>query len=232
MASKVNYVSLGDSIATGTITPFLHIFSYVFYIQKKFRENGYKVDVYNLACDGDTSQDLLWKINNSYMFRKTIKNADFITISIGGNNLIRASSIPGFTRINVYKANYGVRSFINNWPQIIDKIKSINNKAEIVVLNLYNPYNHSQYLGRNYYYDRNLCELTDKFLIQINNAIADNSINNYMIADIYSAFKHFSKGNMYRVSCLYQGSPLLRNPHPTPEGQKIIADLISKKFYL
>ena len=230
MKGKVNFVSLGDSIATGTVTPFLSICSYVTYLQKKFREKGYKTDTYNLACDGDTTNDLLWKVSNLHRFRKIIEKANFITVSIGGNDLLKAASIPGFTSINIQKANYGIKSFMNNWPQIIDKIRSMNKEAEIVVLNIYNPYNNSQYLGRKYYYDRNLCELTDKLLIQINNSIEAYSEKNYIIADIYSEFKCFSKGDMYRVSCLYQDS-LLRNPHPTPNAQRIITDIVFEKFH-
>jgi len=229
MPATVNYVSLGDSIATGTLTPFSSIFSYVLYLKKKFCENGYKPDIYPLACDGDTSYDLLWKINHSYQFRKIIKKANFITISIGGNDLLRAMSIPDFTRIHIHKANDGLKSFINNWPKIIDTIRSINQEAKIVVLSLYNPYNHSEYLGRKYCNDRNLCELTDQFLVQINSFLAANSENKYIIADIYSTFKRFSKGDMYKVSCLYQDA-LLRNPHPTPEAQRMIADIIFEKF--
>jgi lysophospholipase L1-like esterase len=158
MVKQFNYVSLGDSIATGTLTPFSRTYSYVAYLLKKLREKGYRPNVCNLASDGDTSRDLLWKINNPYRLRKAIENADFITISIGGNDLLKASSIPGFTSINVHRANHILTNFLDNWPKIIEKIRSLNKEAKIVALNLYNPYNDSKYLGRRYYHDRNLCE--------------------------------------------------------------------------
>ncbi|MDR2932745.1 MAG: GDSL-type esterase/lipase family protein [Oscillospiraceae bacterium] len=225
MTEKLNYVSLGDSIATGTLTPFSSIPTYVFYLRKRLYDKGYKTTVYNLARDGDTSRDLLWKINHAAGFRKIIEKADVITLSIGGNDLMRSASIPGFTSINVHMAEFGARDFIRNWPKIIDGIRTINKEAKMIVLNLYNPYNSTRSLGRDYYNDRNLCELTDRFLVQMNEAIDAYSENNYMIADVYARFKNFSNGNMYRVSCLYPSS-LLRNPHPSPGAQKIMTDLI------
>ena len=223
---RVNYVSLGDSIATGTITPFSNIRSFVYYLHERFGE----ADVYNLARNGDTAGDLLCKIDNSCRFRRAIENADFITVSIGGNDLMKAASLPGFVRIDEHRASYGVKSFAANWPLIIDEIRSINRGAEIVVLNLFNPYNRSEYLERRYCGDNGLYETADKFIAQINGVIKAYSANKYEIADVYSEFERFSKGDMDRVSCLYQCSmmQMLRNPHPTPEGQRIIADAVIK----
>lgn len=222
MADKVSYVSLGDSIATGTLTPFSRTFSFVWYLRNALGEKGEQPRVCNLARNGDTSRDLLWKLQHWGFFRREIQKADMVTVSIGGNDLLRAGTIPGFSRINVHMANCGTKSFLRNWGRIVSEIRAINRTAQMVVLNVYNPYNQTGC-------DRYLCECTDRFLAQINHAIAAHSQGNYRIADCYTAYKKYAKGRMHQVSCLYPAT-LFRNPHPTPWAQGLIADLVLEQL--
>ena len=79
----IQYVALGDSITTGYRLgegeqSFAEIIA---------AENGY--ELINLAKDGATSADLLDVIQNEAN-AATLENADLITITIGGNDLMGA----------------------------------------------------------------------------------------------------------------------------------------------
>ena len=52
--------------------------------------------------DGDTSRELLHRLGQPW-FQSWVRRADLITVSIGGNNVMRAASIPGFTSVRVPK---------------------------------------------------------------------------------------------------------------------------------
>ena len=84
LAASNSYVALGDSITTGyglgsEEQSFAKIVA---------EENGYTLND-DLATDGATSGDLLGVVTDQAN-AETLKNADLITITIGGNDLMGA----------------------------------------------------------------------------------------------------------------------------------------------
>ena len=80
----ISYVALGDSITTGYKLDDPDAESFAAIIAA---ENGYELT--NLAAEGATSADLLDVIQNEAN-AATLENADLITITIGGNDLMGA----------------------------------------------------------------------------------------------------------------------------------------------
>ena len=80
-ADEKNYLALGDSISTGYG---LSQNSFVEQIADKY---GYNLT--NSAAEGETSQSLLDKLNSGSL-KSDIENADVITLTIGGNDLMNA----------------------------------------------------------------------------------------------------------------------------------------------
>lgn len=244
--TSVSYVALGDSIATGTVTQFTTITSYVTYFYQHLQSYyGRRVTVKltNLSHDGDRTNELLLKLQTDSTVRSAVTNANVITISIGGNNLMQAASIPGFTSIDPAKLDQGLRDFNDQWPQIINAIKALNRKnAKIIVATVYNPYDINEPVG--YEADQGLHELTDRYLIgsqpldgqpsynSIDNVINSNTALGYKVADTFTSFDAYSPSQMGQVTYMYPSllNYIFRNPHPNSTGQGIITGLHNKVF--
>ncbi|MGE5653688.1 MAG: GDSL-type esterase/lipase family protein [Bacillota bacterium] len=233
--SVISYVALGDSIATGTVTNWSNITSYVEYFYQYLKSYyGRKTTVTksNFAHDGHKSSDLLALLTaEASELVDAVKTADVITISIGGNNLMQAAAIPGFTDIDWPLADQGVADFATDWPQIIARIKSLNTKsAKIIVATLYNPYNIEPPVG--YEADEGLHDQTDLRMSVINGVITNNTSLGYGLADAQTAFHQYAQSTMGQVTYFYPSllMYLLRNPHPTAAGQQILTDLHKKAF--
>lgn len=228
------YLALGDSIATGTLHNFARVTSYTGYLYQTLRKRGYQTRMMSLAQDGDTTRELLYKLGQNW-FQGWVRHADLITLSIGGNNLMRAASIPGFTSVCVPKAEAGVCAFCSDWEKIIERLRVLNPHCSLIIMTVYNPYNHTQNLSSGYRADSGLWGLTERYLRKINGVIESQCRGRYEIADIHKLFDRFSHGGMGWVASLYSsGLYILRNPHPTSYGHRLIscahAEVIEKQL--
>lgn len=224
----IRYVSLGDSIATGTTTPITSPTNpYVDQFESYLRLANPGIDIIRSAFenDGDRTNELLNKLQTNSTMQEAVTNADYITVSIGGNNLMQACKtwlgLYDFFNPNLAVAEQGYRDFVVQWGAIMVEIRSRNPDAVVIVMNQYNPFNTSDTVMHtfvdNYYFK------TDK--TGINDLIASGAENySYKIADVYSAFDQYSAGKMDQVTLLYPSS-LTRNPHPNQAGQDIIFGL-------
>lgn len=220
----LNYLALGDSIATGCLTYWAATDGYPVYLARQLARRR-PVNLTNYAVNGDTSGGLLWKLTHLANYRRAVRNAGLITLSIGGNDLLRAASVPGFTSINKTMGRQGQACFLRHFPHIISTIRQLNPDATLVVMTIYNPYCSSRNLG-GATCDRGLHELTERYLASINSAIWAGCGQDYAVADVHSTFFRYRFGRMNRVVSLYPSSGfLLRNPHPSPYGHRLIARL-------
>lgn len=234
----ITYVSLGDSIAKGTIYPGKTNLSFVDYFHDYLiRENpGDNVYLKRFEQDGHRTNDLIVKLKENRSIKNAISQANIITLSIGGNNLMQAakdkSSLTGYdwTNLDLYVADRGHYDFSIHWPWIINYIRTLNPYATLIVLTVFNPYNLS---------DKNYRYIVDSYLFRagdqgINDIIKDSSNLGYEIADVYSSFdNYFNK--MGEITYFYPSNfdpvgNLTRNPHPKPKGHQIIYSLVKKAY--
>ena len=230
--NHLNYLALGDSIATGTITYFSSTQSYARYLAGALGRYYKPLSYKNMAVDGDSTGRLLWRLSNNEVLRSLVSRADIITLSIGGNDLLRAASVPGFTSLDLPTARQAIYSFPQNWDKTIRTIRVLNPEAPLLTMTLYNPYCASSSLPGRYLSDRGLHEGVEKLLAPLNDTIVANQAAGYHVVDVYSAFRQFSYGQMGRVVCLYpsSGGYIMRNPHPTPWGHRLISRLHLETF--
>lgn len=134
----LNFLLLGDSIAYGAG---LLNHDEACYGKMVCNTNGYNYK--NDAIKGFTSGDLLAYLDDKSV-QKDIKNADIIDISIGANDIIRASNymwmitcaaVGNFNPLK--RAIDGITG--KNLGKIITKIKELNPDAKILVQTIYNP---------------------------------------------------------------------------------------------
>lgn len=231
---EINYVVLGDSIATGTIAydyipPEIPYPAYF----KAFieEESGLPVNVDDFSEDGDKSGDLLNKLQNDGAMREAIMDADYVTVSIGGNDLMAAAKYSffginyyDFDRIDTAKAETGRVNFIANFPLIVSELRTLNPDAQIFINTIYNPFNMSS--------DADNYDLVEGYLDKgdgsgINETIL--SETGYDVVDVHQAFDEGYADAKDQVTYMYIPDLILwfelRNPHPNSQGQSIIEDL-------
>lgn len=234
----LRYTALGDSIGTGTIYPGKRIETYVTYFSQ-YLETEYgsgNVTAENFCEDGDTTGDLLgWLQVDGSRLVQSVMDADVITVSIGGNNLMQAcadgSALGGydFNSINIARAELGRADFQTQFPKIIKRIKALNPDAAILVNSLYNPYNPS---------DAAMRDTVESFLFNagsgINDVIYADTGLGYSVADVYTAFQAYAEeGDMGAVTYFYPTDlwgRLTRNPHPKALGQSILYRLNAEEY--
>lgn len=134
-AASIDYLLLGDSIAAGAgvINP-----DEACYGKLVADTNGYSYT--NEAVSGSPSASLLAKLQRSSV-QAAVKNAEIISISIGGNDYLESnwiglllSSMTNYKMLDRVQA-----SFAENFAKIIESIRALNPRARILVQTIYNP---------------------------------------------------------------------------------------------
>lgn len=210
-------VSLGDSVPYGynlgknNNHPSKAAFPYLI---------GEKADlrVRNLSVYGWQTSDLLAAIETNKKYQKAIHHADYITITVGGNDFIeilRAANAESGGDPDLFKyliqQKLSTSQAFENLAASIYEIRTISD-APIVLYNMYNPFQTNDPLHN----------VSNLFLPQVNAAFAEvaHSFNNVHIADAYSAF-----GSNQEKYVLPQ------DIHPTKAGQKKLAKIGIKAFH-
>lgn len=155
---------------------------------------------------------MLKALQTDQNYRQTIRHSDYITLTIGNNDLIailRAVSIESNGDSTLYepllRQKLAASNVFGNVAQVITKTRALTD-SPIVLYNVYNPFQ----LNDPLHY------LADAFLPQINAAIAGLTFAapNVYLADADGAF-----GNN-------QASFVIQDDvHPTAAGQAVLAEI-------
>lgn len=135
-SSKPTLLILGDSIAYGHNMKDNEKYGYL--VAKKL-----DYELVNKAVSGHKTTDLISLLKNNDDVKNAVKEANYINISIGGNDLQGDSNLP--TILNNYFAGNKtsledlVNKMATNFAEIIDLINNLNKNVVITVLNSYVP---------------------------------------------------------------------------------------------
>ncbi|NWQ39536.1 hypothetical protein MLOOGBEN_02340 [Bacillus sp. EB106-08-02-XG196] len=131
----IDYVALGDSLAAGA-TPFgKKDFGYPDYLAKRFEQSQYTVDFDNFAVGGYKSGDVVNQVLTNPDVIASIKEAEYLTIDIGGNDLLSVvltkGDVPAAIGTTAAKIDF-----------ILKTIDSLNPNAKVYVMGYFNvlPY--------------------------------------------------------------------------------------------
>lgn len=134
---KLNFLSLGDSIAAGAG---LFDADEQVYGAIVSNTNGYNFK--NDAISGHTTQNMIKRIHEEKV-TEDIKNADIICISIGGNNFLQSNlaelMIDATAKKDYSKFDDIAANLYTDIDTFITYIKGINPDAAILYQTLYNP---------------------------------------------------------------------------------------------
>jgi lysophospholipase L1-like esterase len=232
----VSYTALGDSIAAGVGGT--DSVGYTDLLAKRLAQGNRDVTFNDLGVSGMTSGGLLGALAYDYTYQAAVADADVITVSIGGNDILQPAlglvstraGYAGYTDPVAYLASLSypeqlaLASELNtmlspaltqlptNWPTTIGAIRGLNPGASIYVNTLYNPFMRGD----------GLFEMVDPYVQGINSMIAAGAPGaGYTVVDVYAKFAAYADPSEPLVHGLASPAAL----HPTDEGYRVIFNL-------
>ena len=133
------YVAIGDSLTEGVgdvtgqggFVPLL--------AQDLMNQYGYEMDVVNYGISGNTSNQILKRMNKEEAIQKQLETANLMTLTVGGNDL-RKVIIKNLSHLSIESFEEPSREYGKRLKKIIEKAREKNEKLPIYVLGIYNPF--------------------------------------------------------------------------------------------
>lgn len=137
--SSLHYVALGDSLTEGVgdttsqggFVPLL--------AQSLTNEYGYEVSYENYGVSGNTSSQILKRMKNDTAIGESLKTADFMTLTVGGNDL-RKAILDNIANLEVSTFDKPAQEYSQRLLQIIKKARENNPDLPIYLVGIYNPF--------------------------------------------------------------------------------------------
>lgn len=203
------YTAIGDSLTTGFGAMPGNGFVPVYRRMAEVRLRRF-VAYNNLGVNGMTSSELLQRVQHNPVFRQNLQEADIVTVSIGGNDLIQAARHAGPGGQDNKALGKALQECKRNTGDLISaiyRLKSSGGRHWIMrTVGLYNPY-------------PNLPEATE-WVKAFNRFCSQRGGANYAFADTYRLFA----GNERELLSLDR-------LHPNGRGYRIIADQLDAFGY-
>jgi len=137
------YTAIGDSLTTGFGALPGNGFVPVY---RRMAENslGTTVSSLNLGINGLTTADLEYRIRTQSLYRKALQESELITLSVGGNDLIRAAKSAAQQGGSSRVLSAALQECKRNFAGIIGMIAEMKSRSRepyiIRIVGLYNPY--------------------------------------------------------------------------------------------
>lgn len=196
-------VALGDSLTRGTgdDTGKGYIGYLVDELEEKSKE---KITIHNFGVKGYRSNQLLEQLKQVEIQRR-IQSADYILITIGGNDLFQSGQT--FLQMDEQQIAQAKESYLKNLESILKELRTINDSAVIFQIGLYNPFidlNDSELttkIVRDWNYETNkLLDQQEKAVYVPTFDLFQLSVNDYLYTDKF---------------------------HPNAEGYRLIAERVA-----
>lgn len=137
--AKFSYVAVGDSLTEG-VGDLTKQGGFVSLVKQDLTRNyNYQVKALNYGVSGNTSQQILQRMVENKDLQTSLKQADLLSLTVGGNDLMRV------VRKNL--ANLAVGDFVQpqaayqaNLAKIIEQARKDNADLPIYIVGIYNPF--------------------------------------------------------------------------------------------
>lgn len=133
--------AIGDSLTEG-IGDTTHTGGYVPLLQTDLSEN-FPIDVVqaeNFGKSGDRSDQILKRINKNEDMQESIKKADVILITVGGNDLMKVIQSKIFDKLSLKTFVKPREKYQTQLDKMYTEIRKLNPDAPIYQLGIYNPF--------------------------------------------------------------------------------------------
>ncbi|WP_394404711.1 SGNH/GDSL hydrolase family protein [Streptococcus sp. 20-1249] len=136
---QLHYVALGDSLTQGVGDStnqggFVPLLS-----QSLTNEYGYEVIAENYGISGNTSKQILARIQEDSQLAASLKKADVMTLTVGGNDL-RYVILNNIQSLKISTFTKPAKAYSKRLKKIIETARQENKDLPIYVLGIYNPY--------------------------------------------------------------------------------------------
>lgn len=138
-STDLKIISIGDSLTQG-VGDYPKKTGYQ-PILEMYLENELKMEEINIVQYGKkglTSSGLVGKIGSEKVL-KLIKDADVVIITIGGNDVMSIAK-KNYKHLQVSQFSEGINEYEKNVSTVLTSIREKNNKADIYLVGLYNPF--------------------------------------------------------------------------------------------
>ena len=134
----VNYVAIGDSLTKGVgdstnqggFVPLL--------AQSLTNETDLEFKAINYGVSGNTSSQILSRMQEKKEIRKDLKRAQLLTITVGGNDL-RKAILEDTSNLDLDRFEKASKTYEKNLKQIIELARKDNPDLPVYVVGIYNP---------------------------------------------------------------------------------------------
>lgn len=132
------YVAIGDSLTKGVgdttnqggFVPLL--------AQSLTNETDFEVKAINYGASGNTSSQILSRMQEKKEIGKDLKQARLMTLTVGGNDL-RKAVLEDTSNLDLDRFDKPAKRYVKNLKQIIDLARKDNPDLPIYVVGIYNP---------------------------------------------------------------------------------------------
>lgn len=137
----VQFTAVGDSLTEG-IGDSTNSGGFVPLVANSLTEiygiNG--VETHNFGVSGDRSDQILKRIKNDKKLQAAVKKADFITITVGGNDLMKTAKKDLLNNISQESFVKPMQTYQKQLAQMYTELRKLNASAPIYQVGIYNPY--------------------------------------------------------------------------------------------
>ena len=188
--TSINYLSISDNVMIGENNYNNYIYEYL-HNKKKLNEfNSYFTNYTISLIYQDIKNNRTIRVNNNdYYFKKSLRESDFVVISIGMEELSN--------NYNKYDMNKNYKYFDKMYFDIEKLVKEIKKYAQekVIFLGFYNPTN---------YYDAKTDEFFYDIDIRLNRLMINNNITYIDLYELIKGNNYKEKNSVYLNSKAHQ----------------------------
>ncbi|MDR1568317.1 MAG: SGNH/GDSL hydrolase family protein [Streptococcaceae bacterium] len=134
-----NYVAIGDSLTQG-VGDTTNQGGFIPILSNDLEATyNYRVTSDNYGVSGNTSSQIIKRIKTQKKLQKSIKTAELITITVGGNDVMKVIR-ENFDHLSAKSFKKPVTAYQKRLTELLTLIRSYNQTAPIYVLGIYNPF--------------------------------------------------------------------------------------------
>lgn len=138
-ATPFNYVAIGDSLTEG-VGDTTNQGGFVPLLAQSLTDTyDYQVTASNYGVSGNTSKQILQRMQEKTDIQKSLAKADMMTLTVGGNDIM-AVIRKNLTSLSGSSFTKPAKSYQKRLRQIIELARAENEDLPIYVLGIYNPF--------------------------------------------------------------------------------------------
>lgn len=138
--TSIQYVAIGDSLTQG-VGDETQQGGFVSLVADKLKDQYGLATIHaqNEGVVGERSDQILKRINQDEALQKEISEADFITATFGGNDLLKVIQ-KNILSLSVKTIENSEASYQKNSLALLERIRELNPTAPVYILGIYNPF--------------------------------------------------------------------------------------------